>query len=223
MDSWQETLQVVAPLMTCAMFASSLRTMKAIREDGSVKERSGLPHVVLMYNCIFWSLYGLSVSNPSIITPNLFGVCMSVYYVATYYKYSSQNNKTHFTRQVVGLACLAAILLLYANTFSSESPEKTQDLLGLFSCTFTVATFASPLVVIKQVLSTKNTDAIGFDFAVMSFIASGLWVLYGYTIADYYVLIPNVLGFIFAVSQLSLFIIFPSVRKNPLSPRTLMV
>jgi len=51
-----------------------------------------------------------------------------------------------------------------------------------------------------------------FLLGVMNLFTSMAWFLYGVLLSDEFLQIPNFLGFLLSVAQLSLFVIFPPPR-----------
>ncbi len=68
--------------------------------------------------------------------------------------------------------------------------------------------YAAPLSTIVDVLRTKNSSSIHFWTMVMNTINSFFWCVYSFAIQDYYILIPNGLGFFFGVMQMILYTCF---------------
>ena len=63
--------------------------------------------------------------------------------------------------------------------------------------------FGSPLLSLRKVLVTKSTiGLISFPVTIVSFIASGLWTMYGFILQDYFMVVPNLLGAMLCVLQL---------------------
>mmetsp|Transcript_26968 Transcript_26968/g.55758 ORF Transcript_26968/g.55758 Transcript_26968/m.55758 type:complete len:304 (+) Transcript_26968:63-974(+) len=68
--------------------------------------------------------------------------------------------------------------------------------------------YAAPLSTIATVLRTKNSSSIHFWTMVMNTINAFFWCVYSFAIQDYYILIPNGLGFVFGVTQMILYACF---------------
>ena len=92
--------------------------------------------------------------------------------------------------------------------------ENISFYLGIVCGTICVIMFGSPLSTIKTVLETKSTESMPFLMCVMGFACSFSWMVYGSLINDYFVLIPNLGGFLVGSIQMLLFVAF---RKSKMS------
>ena len=91
---------------------------------------------------------------------------------------------------------------------------------GLLCCSVGVFFFASPLIKLRHVIMTKNTEVLPFPIILTSFFVTLQWFIYGYLLGDSFIQIPNFLGCILSAIQLTLFVIYPSksdIRYKPLS------
>merc|ERR1711879_92528 len=119
---------------------------------------------------------------------------------------------------ILGVITLA-IPFLFTVTASS--------IVGICADTTSVIMRASPLIVIKQVISYKSTKHLSLFMSSSMTLHGFSWMLYGWFIRnrDIFVLIPNVLGFIAGCIQLLLFVIYGrnESAERLLSKRTMRV
>ena len=64
--------------------------------------------------------------------------------------------------------------------------------------------YAAPLSTIVEVFRTKSSSSIHFWTMVMNTSNAFFWCIYSFAIQDYYILIPNGLGFSFGIIQIVL-------------------
>mmetsp|Transcript_28085 Transcript_28085/g.59295 ORF Transcript_28085/g.59295 Transcript_28085/m.59295 type:complete len:302 (+) Transcript_28085:285-1190(+) len=69
--------------------------------------------------------------------------------------------------------------------------------------------YAAPLSTIVTVLRTKSSSTIHFATMVMNTCNAFFWCVYSFAIQDYYILIPNGLGFMFGLVQVMLYLCYP--------------
>merc|ERR1712127_152549 len=69
--------------------------------------------------------------------------------------------------------------------------------------------FAAPLSTILTVLRTKSSSTIHAGTMVMNTLNATFWCVYSLAIRDYYILIPNGLGFVFGILQVLMYMIYP--------------
>jgi len=146
------------------------------------------------------------LSVPSIYIGNITGVLLGCYYLSIFSMYCpiEAKIKYHYALLLFGTMCVISIYLVLEN-------DKAAYALGWAGCVICVLMFTGPLVVIQHVLKSRSTAAMPFGFTFAGFLNCFLWTIYGYMILlDPFVWIPNGLGLIATIVQLSLFLQFPN-------------
>ncbi|KAA3459919.1 bidirectional sugar transporter SWEET3-like [Gossypium australe] len=75
---------------------------------------------------------------------------------------------------------------------------------GTIGLVASVAMYAAPLVVVKQVIMTKSVEFMPFYLSFFSFLASVLWLAYGLLSHDLLLASPNLVGLPLGILQLGL-------------------
>lgn len=65
--------------------------------------------------------------------------------------------------------------------------NKTNYVLGLLCCSVGVFFFASPLIKLKHVIVSKNTEVLPRPIIIASFFVTLQWFIYGYLIDDSFI------------------------------------
>ncbi|PPS15260.1 hypothetical protein GOBAR_AA05332 [Gossypium barbadense] len=76
---------------------------------------------------------------------------------------------------------------------------------GTIGLVASVAMYAAPLVVVKQVIMTKSVEFMPFYLSFFSFLASVLWLAYGQLSHDLLLASPNLVGLPLGILQLGLY------------------
>ncbi|KAM1054801.1 hypothetical protein ACFX2I_002104 [Malus domestica] len=97
--------------------------------------------------------------------------------------------------------CITAIIS--AAVFHDHQHRKV--FVGSVAIVASVSMYASPLVVVKQVILTKNVEYMPFYVSLFSFISSSLWMAYGLLSHDIFVASPNLVGTPLSILQLVLY------------------
>jgi solute carrier family 50 (sugar transporter) len=179
--------------------------------DRSVGSLPLLPYSTMIVNGILWFSYGLLKSNPSVWSCNGLGLVLGIYYFVSYVKYSPTSSpilpgtvEQHI--QVVGGFALMTVLLIL-----SPIPEDPAPFIGRVGCIICVLLFGSPLVVLRQVIITKDARSIPLPFTIASTVNCFLWTVFGlWQMNDANIYIPNVLGLALCLTQVALKLYFPS-------------
>ena len=69
--------------------------------------------------------------------------------------------------------------------------------------------YAAPLSTILTVIKTKSSESIHLCTMIMNTVNAFFWCVYSLAIQDYYILIPNGLGFMFGILQTILYKCYP--------------
>ena len=162
--------------------------------------------------CILMLQYAWIVRDPAMINVNVFGLLTNTAYMAVYYYYSPHRKDT---LALMGkAAAFVAAFLVYAQM---EDSEKLEFRFGVIVTGLFFLLIASPLLHIKEIIKTKNTDILPFPLIFMGTIVISLWLLYGIIINNVFIIFQNSVGFVLSVAQLSLFVIYPSKSKGKTS------
>ncbi|XP_074267511.1 bidirectional sugar transporter NEC1-like [Silene latifolia] len=99
------------------------------------------------------------------------------------------------------------------NFFSKGGVRETS--VGWICAVFSVCVFAAPLSVMKMVIKTKSVEFMPFCLSFSLTLCAVMWFFYGFLIQDFYIAMPNVLGFLLGITQMLLYIIYKnSSPKN---------
>jgi len=165
---------------------------------------SPLSYISLFNNCIIWVLYGFLKNDVTILTANFIGAIAGIIYTIIFHYYTHISMTKYYVGTAVMLGFVSFILMWGFNQRISI------QILGIMGCFASVVLMSSPLATIWVVINNKSTKSISFVVCVAMWLNGLSWTLYGYVIAqnDYYIIVPNAIGFIMATFQLSLFLIY---------------
>lgn len=76
---------------------------------------------------------------------------------------------------------------------------------GYTASFFSIALFASPLLDLNRVLSTRSTEGLSFSTTVLTTMLTTCWSVYGFLTENSSIILPNVLGLFLSLIQLTLF------------------
>ncbi|KAL3571312.1 hypothetical protein D5086_028561 [Populus alba] len=112
-----------------------------------------------------------------------------------------------------GLICALSLLL--------TEGTKRVHVLGWICMVFALCVFVAPLGVVRKVIKTKSVEFMPFSLSFFLTLSAVMWFFYGYLKKDKFVAIPNILGFIFGILQMVLYLIYRNPKKNEVAePKT---
>ncbi|KAJ3245555.1 hypothetical protein HDU78_009041 [Chytriomyces hyalinus] len=208
----QIALQYVVPSLGCVTAAGlTLSPYPAIRkavEDGTLGKLNTLPFGLLACNGLVWTVYSFYIKDWFIFAPNFFGwVC------ATLYTLYLLPMATHKARQltVLGLVVIQSVIYLTGAIafISGIQRDAALTLLGIVANAVLIMFYASPLATCFEVIKLKDSSSFQFPLALATVVNSILWTSYGFALSNWYIIVPNGLGIVFSVLQVTLIFVYP--------------
>jgi len=192
-------LSVAGPLCFFGMQLAGLNAIKTITQNKSVGELSALPFVSLATNCVVWTAYGVLTKDPTVLIPNLSGLGFGLYYTYVFQKYASYSLIKYYSGALLICSTVGAFIFFFP-------AEEARAYIGYLGCTLAIVLMSSPLAALGTVLRTKSTASMPFAQSIATFMNALSWSGYGLLIAkDPVLVVPNALGLLAAIFQLSLF------------------
>ncbi|CAO1426279.1 unnamed protein product [Diamesa tonsa] len=219
-DSVKDLLGSSATVTTIVQFLAGSLLCYAYILKKSTGETSGLPYTSGLLSCSMWLCYGILTSEKTVTLVNTVGVVLFGIYSMIYYVFTI--NKKRMSSQLLLVIIVVFFAVFYSRVVEPNN-EKASRLIGLLCCSFTVFFFASPLIKLKHVIRTKNSESLPRPIIIASFFVTLQWCFYGYLINDVVVILPNMLGCILSTIQLALFVIYPSKSDVKYQPLTQVV
>ncbi|CAF0952916.1 unnamed protein product [Didymodactylos carnosus] len=182
----------ICTICTIALFLTGTQICKRIYRMNATGDISGFPFIATFVNCTLWVLYGYSSDNSAILLVNLIGAFLQMFYALFYLRYAQDR---------------------YNSTDKLSVVFRT----GIICCVCTVIMFGSPLASLKEVVQKQSTDSLSFPLCFANFVVATEWFLYGLLIDDRFVQVPNFLGAILGIIQVSLFLKYS--KQSPLLPK----
>lgn len=110
------------------------------------------------------------------------------------------------TKYFAGSGAICAVML--SSPFWAGT-ENAINILGSFGVGTAILLMASPLAAVKTVMAQKSTASMPFQVSLAMTLNGFCWGTYGWFVAgDLYIWLPNVIGCVAGIGQLSLFVIY---------------
>ncbi|XP_068666613.1 bidirectional sugar transporter SWEET3b-like [Aristolochia californica] len=203
---------VVGSGASFVLYAAPILTFRRVVQNRSAEGYSCAPYILALFNTLTYSLYGLpSVSigweNVPLFAINGLGVFLEMSFIIIFFRYSSaQRRRVVFWMLIPVLAVFTIAAWVTLRAFHDHPRRKA--IVGTMGIISTMFTYASPLIVVKQVLKTKSSEFMPFSLSLSTFLASSIWMTYGLLGRDYYVAAPNILGCPLGFAQLLIYFMY---------------
>ncbi|XP_076890478.1 bidirectional sugar transporter SWEET4-like [Bidens hawaiensis] len=212
---------VIGNVIALILFLSPVPTFIQIVKKGAVEQFSPVPYLATFANCMIWVLYGLPMVHPHsilVITINGAGFVIEAAYLLLFLIYSNRNKRIKIVLialvELVFVGVLALLVLTVAHTTKVRS-----NIVGTIAIVGNIMMYASPLSVMKLVITTKSVEYMPFFLSLFSALNGISWTAYGLIRFDPYIVIPNGLGSLLGISQLILYATFYKSTQQQLAER----
>lgn len=208
LEDYKEIVGLCAMYTTMAQMLSGTLICHNIFKKGSARGVDPIPFLGGIGLCILMLRYAWMLDDSTMINVNVFGLLTNMIYMIIYYHYAP--NTKEVLKLTYKVTIFVVIFLVYAQI---EHPTNVEFRFGIVVTILLLLLIAAPLVHLKMVIKTKNTEILPFPLIFMGTLVSFLWLLYGLIIDNVFVIFQNAVGLTLSIVQLSLFVIFPS--KEP--------
>ncbi|KAL3742878.1 hypothetical protein ACJRO7_018222 [Eucalyptus globulus] len=220
-DAARTAVGVLGNAIALFLFLSPMPTFIRIWKKGSVEQYSPVPYLATLINCMVWVLYGLPMVHPHstlVVTINGAGTLIEVVYILLFLLYSDRQKRLRVAAvvliELVFISALAALVLTLVHTH-----ERRSMVVGIVCMVFNIMMYASPLSVMKLVITTKSVEYMPFFLSLASF-ANGLcWTAYALIRFDLFIAASNGLGSLFGLAQLILYATYYKSTKRHMAAR----
>lgn len=203
------------------VYLSPLPTFWRIIKKKSADGFHSIPYSVALFSAMLYLYYAfLKDSNRTmLITINSFGCVVETTYLIIYMIYATKQAKIHtgwllilFNGVVYGLIILFTMLLCDA--------KQRLSAVGWICGAFSLCVFAAPLSIMRLVIRTKSVEFMPFGLSFTLTLCAVIWFFYGFLIKDFFIALPNVMGFFLGVAQMILYTAYKNTKKPGILPET---
>ncbi|KAH7286842.1 hypothetical protein KP509_32G024800 [Ceratopteris richardii] len=165
---------------------------------------SPVPYIVNLLSQVLWVYYGVIKPKGLLIaTISGVGFIFMTIYLAIFITYASKTNRI-YTVKLISFSSIAYIALFLGTFFGSRGRTRL-TIVGFLCAINSICMFASPLVVMKKVITTRSVEYMPFFLSLSLFVNGGTWFTYSILVMDIFMGVPSGLGFLFGIIQLILY------------------
>ncbi|KAK4339684.1 hypothetical protein RND71_041146 [Anisodus tanguticus] len=208
MENLPFIIGIIGNIISVLMFLSPVGTFRRIVKSRSTEDFDSLPYICTLLNSSLWTYYGIIKPGSYLVsTVNGFGVIVETIYIALFLQFAHQKmrNKTAILAGVLNVGFLATTLLLAQFLLHGEMKI---NVIGFLSTGLNIIMYSSPLGVMKTVVTTKSVEYMPFFLSLFLFLNGGVWTLYAVLVGDWFLGVPNGMGWFLGAVQLVIYAIY---------------
>ncbi|KAK9059354.1 hypothetical protein SSX86_021974 [Deinandra increscens subsp. villosa] len=220
-ETARTALGVAGNITAVTLFLSTIPTFYRIWKKGSVEQYSPVPYLASFFNCGLWVLYGMPFVHPHsllVVTTNGSGFVIEIGYLIIFLLYSETRKRLRVALMVLLEVLVIGGLVLFVLT-AVQTTQKRSTIVGSISGAANILMYASPLSVMKLVITTKSVEYMPFLLSLFCFLNGLCWFVYALFPFDPFIAIPNGIGALLGILQLILYATFYKSTKRILAAR----
>ncbi|XP_010528779.1 PREDICTED: bidirectional sugar transporter SWEET9 [Tarenaya hassleriana] len=205
---------VLGNIVSFGVFLSPVPTFYGICKRKSSKGFQSIPYICALASATLLLCYGIMKGNALlIISINTFGCVIEISYLLIYLIYAPRDAKI-FTLKLILIFNVGALglLILLVDLFVPKLKRVTA--VGWVCAAYSLAVFAAPLSIMRKVIRTKSVEYMPFLLSFSLTLNAVMWFLYGLLIKDKFIAMPNILGFLFGLVQMVLYLMYKNSKKT---------
>jgi len=208
LEDWKDTVSLTATVTTLCQMLVGVQVCAGFVRKKTTGDCSCMTFIVGVVLTFVWFNYGKLIDDGTIKLVNGSGLFLQTCYTCVFYHYCVA--KARLTKQLFLTIVLLCSVAAYIHSHTDK--EVVIGNVGFLGACLSVAYCSAPLASINHVFKTRSTEVLPFYLIVVTVLVAFQWSVYGTIIKDNFVRIPNMIGFVVAVFQLSLFTYFPEKK-----------
>nr|GLL49188.1 bidirectional sugar transporter SWEET4-like [Ipomoea trifida] len=216
MNTTRTIVGIIGNFASLFLRISPLPTIVQIWKKKSVEQYSAAPYLASFLNCGIWAFYGIPIVHPNSLlfwTVNGSGVVSAIVYLFVFLYCSDRKKRFKVAlivlAEVVFMAAHAILVLTLAHNWKLRSV-----IIGTVAGLSSILMYASPLAIMKLVITTKSVEYMPFSISLCSFVAGLCWTVYALLPIEPYILSSSSIGALAGLAQLVLYAKYYKSNKS---------
>ncbi|OMO98648.1 SWEET sugar transporter [Corchorus capsularis] len=204
---------IIGNVVSILVFASPMTTFWKVIKKKSTDCYKVVPYITTLLCTSLWTFYGLlKPGGLLIMTVNGAGAIFQFIYVTLFLLYCPQDKKVK-TAKLVAVLDIGFLGSVIAVTLLLLNKSLQLTLTGILCAALTIGMYASPLAAMRTVIKTQSVEYMPFLLSFFLFLNAGVWSVYSVLVEDFFIGIPNAIGFLLGSAQLILYSMYKNKPK----------
>lgn len=205
-------LGIIGNILSVIVLIVPMLTFWRIFKKGSTESFSALPYICTLLSNMLWLYYGiLDPAGLLLITIGSAGCAFELFYLSVYLVFASKVERISLVKHLSIIVLIFSFVVIFTMKFASGTLRL--NVVGILCAFNSICMYASPLSIMRLVITTKSVEYMPFLLSLSLFLCGGVWLGYAIVVRDLYVGVPNGTGFVLGMVQLGLYA-FYSKYKN---------
>ena len=199
------------------IFGLNILRSYIINRNKLTYEYNEIQFYLIIFTGCMWLLYGVIVRDIFIFLSNIIPIISSFGFIQIMYKYIKHEKIIYIEIiSIFGLFYLLTIIFLL--NFTTVNINNISIIVGISCSILTIIVNIAPLLIIKQVVTTLNTELIYLPQIFINSINHLCWFIYGIFNYNIFLLISNCISLILCLIQLAVYIYVKIKINNNILP-----
>ncbi|XP_059652374.1 bidirectional sugar transporter SWEET16-like isoform X1 [Cornus florida] len=214
MASFSFIIGIIGNVISLLVFSSPIGTFRRVVKKKSTENYKGLPYITTLLSTSLWCFYGLlKPGGLLVVTVNGAGAFLQFIYVTLFLIYAPKDKKVK-AMKLVAIFNVGFLGLVIAVAFLAIHGNVRLTFVGIICAGLTIGMYASPLSAMRNVVRTKSVEYMPFFLSFFLFLNGGVWSAYAVLVKDFYIGVPNAIGFVLGSAQLIIYGFYKSSSEK---------
>ncbi|KAL5561551.1 hypothetical protein UlMin_031298 [Ulmus minor] len=209
---------ILGNIVAFLVYLAPLPTFYRICKKKSTEGFQSIPYSVALFSAMLTLYYAMLKSNGFLlITINSIGCAIESTYLIIFLIYATGSTRMYAIKLLILFNAGTFGLILLCTSFIPNAYLKLK-VVGWICAVFSVCVFAAPLSIIRLVIKTKSVEYMPFPLSFCLTLCAVMWFFYGLLVNDFFIASPNILGFLFGIAQMIIYIVYKRHSKEGILP-----
>ncbi|KAJ8435672.1 hypothetical protein Cgig2_014253 [Carnegiea gigantea] len=210
---WITIFGLLGNVISFMVFLSPIPTFYKIYKKKSTEGFQSIPYVVALFSAVLWLFYAfIKTDMIFLVTINSFGFFIETIYLVIFLIYATKEARVLTFKLLVLFNVVGFGVIVFFTLVVAKTTHARLLILGWICLIFSLSVFVAPLGVMRQVIKTRSVEYMPFLLSFFLTISAVVWFFFGLLKHDYYIAIPNVLGFSFGIVQMVLYAMYRNAK-----------
>jgi len=182
--------------------------IKVLKGEMKISDSPGILLICNMINTIIWTTYGLVGNTFQVYFNNCFGGSFTLLWISIYLIFLADK------KIPMGILYISMLLILVTGFLYIFYFYVPYVVSGYIAMIFNILMYAAPGEKIVRVFKTKDYTLIPLFTTIGGLGCSLCWFIFGVYQNDTNIIVPNVLGLVFSIAQIVIYLVFKIQNKG---------